>query len=255
MGAAPSTCNDLLVILRKARSLVLAFLTTAVPCSVFASNPYLEVPAAEEFLRSPAYTYANLDNAQVAAELQKRELPFTLEPGPVRGVRLPGRLTGPLHGVLIHGTSAASEAATSPYEILDGRLALALDDWCRVLATHDIVEVVHYTLYRPPPSSVSSADGLTRHAGGLAIDVGSVRKRDGTWLVVGKEWSPSPGSRTCGPGGRVPESAKGQELLALVCESRDLRIFHYALTPHFNAAHADHLHLEIKPGVKWLLYN
>jgi len=27
------------------------------------------------------------------------------------------------------------------------------------------------------------------------------------------------------------------------------------LTPHFDPAHADHLHLEIKPQVKWFLVN
>jgi hypothetical protein len=27
------------------------------------------------------------------------------------------------------------------------------------------------------------------------------------------------------------------------------------LTPHFDQAHADHLHMEIKPGVKWFLIN
>jgi hypothetical protein len=27
------------------------------------------------------------------------------------------------------------------------------------------------------------------------------------------------------------------------------------LSPHYDGAHADHWHLEIKPGVKWFLVN
>jgi hypothetical protein len=59
----------------------------------------------------------------------------------------------------------------------------------------------------------------TRHPAGLAIDVGLLRKRDGRW------------------------------------ESADLGVFTYVLTPDYNPAHADHFHMEIKPGVKWFLYH
>jgi hypothetical protein len=38
-----------------------------------------------------------------------------------------------------------------------------------------------------------------------------------------------------------------------VCEAKDLRLFHAILTPHFNRAHSDHLHLEIKPDTAWFL--
>lgn len=217
-----------------------------------ASNKYLEVPNESEAVASPAYRYANASDAEVLAALASRQIPHERVNEPTPGVRLPVRLTGTLHGVTIHSTLPPEQRRTSPFEIMDARLALALDDFCRVLAQHEIVELVHFTIYRP---GGGGATAQTRHPGGMAIDVGALRKKTGQWLKVKPHWSARIGAKTCGAGARRLEDAAGRELLSLVCEAADSRLFHYMLTPHFNAAHADHLHLEIKPGVKWFLVN
>jgi hypothetical protein len=93
----------------------------------------------------------------------------------------------------------------------------------------------------------------TRHPAGLAIDVGAFHKRDGTWLSVASHFGGRIGEKTCGEGVRAPDVTQGRELRSIVCESADLGIFTYVLTPHYNAAHADHFHMEIKPGVRWFL--
>jgi hypothetical protein len=85
--------------------------------------------------------------------------------------------------------------------------------------------------------------------------VGLLRKRDGRWLSVAGHFHGKIGDKTCGPGVTSPESADARELRAIVCESSDLGIFTYVLTPNYNAAHADHYHMEIKPGVRWFLYH
>jgi hypothetical protein len=95
----------------------------------------------------------------------------------------------------------------------------------------------------------------TRHPAGLAIDVGGFRKRGGSWISVGWNFQGRLGERTCGEGARVPDSPEARELRSIVCEAFDLGIFTYVLTPNFDAPHADHLHMEIKPGVKWFLYH
>jgi hypothetical protein len=221
-----------------------------------ASNKHLEVPADAEATAAAAYRYANATDAQVLAELAARRIPHERINPPPAGVRLPLRLTGPLSGVNVHSTLPPEQRQKSPFEIMDARLALALDDLCRILAQHEIVELVHFTIYRPPGGeSDGSGAAQTRHPGGMAIDVGALRKKTGQWLTVKKHWSPAIGAKTCGPGARKLEQEPGRELVSLVCEAADRRVFHYMLTPHFNAAHADHLHLEIKPGVKWFLVN
>ncbi len=224
--------------------------------TVAASNKYLELPPLAEVARSPAHHYANLTNEEALAELKARGVPFAPLTTAQPGVRLPGRLTGRLHGVWIHSVLPEEQRATTPFEILDGRLALALDDFSKILARHDVVEVVHFTMYRPARTTPDDKNAPQfRHPGGLAIDVGAMKKRSGHWLAVGPHWPSLIGGKTCGAGARSLLARRGRELMSIVCEASDQRIFTYTLTPHFNQAHADHLHMEIKPGVKWFLVN
>jgi len=219
-----------------------------------AADPHLEVPPAAVAEQSRAYSYANLSDDRALAELARRGLPYTRIDETVPGVRTPVRLSGPLHGVNIHSALPKEVRATTPFEILDARLALALDDFCEILAHHDVVGVVHFTIYRPNDSSSPEKNGgLPRHPGGMAIDVGGLRKRGGSFLTVLSDWPSAIGARTCGAGARKILGRKGRELMSILCEAADSRLFNVMLTPHFNRAHRDHVHLEIKADVKWFL--
>jgi hypothetical protein len=221
-----------------------------------ASNKYLEIPADSHATHSRAYRYANMGDDEALSEVRRRGIPFQPAKPPLPGVRTPIRLAGPLHGVSIRSTLPKEQRAKSPFDILDARLALALDDFCRILSHHDVVEIVHFTIYRPAATLAPDPNvAQTRHPGGMAIDVGALRKRNGDWLAVGPHWPSMIGAKTCGRGGRSLRDRRARELLSIVCETADQRIFHYMLTPHFDTAHADHFHLEIKPGVKWFLVN
>ncbi|MBL8742448.1 MAG: extensin family protein [Myxococcales bacterium] len=369
---------------------------------------FLEVPPRDEVVQSAAYRYANMSNEDAFAELDRRGIPY-VKVAPIGGVRAPIRLKGRLHGVDIHSSLSPEERKESMFEVLDARLALALDDFTVILAKHDIVEVVHYTMYRPnapspaelaaaaaaaekaekeaaktkkadakgkkakpdakqepkrpaaaakhaapaapekpkkaldgkgakpskgdarPSNSTGSKkkEGLekdvsfdldehadhddedllhtcraglakgapqkkiataqkpqtsrkqgsrkpaktrvlpkseehahgkwappgTRHPAGLAIDVGILKRQDGTQLNVASHFLGKIGERTCGDTARVPESADARELREIVCEARESEVFTYALTPNFNADHFDHFHFEIKPQVEWFLYH
>lgn len=228
----------------------------AIAGSALADNKFLEIPSQDEARATRAFHYANLTDEEAQAELEARGIRYERAKPPLPGVRFPIRLDGPMHGVTIRSVLPPEERKDSPFEILDARLALALDDFCRILAAHDVVEVVHFTMYRPPTKTPQDRNGpQTRHPGGLAIDVGALRKRSGEWLAVGPHWPASLGSKTCGAGARKLDGRKGRELMSIVCEASDQRIFHYMLTPHFDEHHADHLHLEIKPKVLWFLVN
>ncbi len=221
-----------------------------------ASNKYLEIPPEKEAEASRAYRYANLTNDQAYAELDRRRVPYTQTKAPLPGVQAPIRFTGKVRGIDLHSVLPPDDRKSSYFEILDARLALALDDFLKVLAQHDVVEVVHYTMYRPPTSNPSDPKKpQTRHPGGMAVDIGALRKKNGLWLVVGSHWPAAIGARTCGAGMRKIKNRRGRELRSILCEAADQRIFHYMLTPHFDAAHHDHWHLEVKPAVKWFLVN
>lgn len=240
----------------KAASIALVLTWLGVTSIANAANKYVERPPLGQVQVAPAYVYANMTNAEAYAELARRHIHYRPARPPTHGVRAPIRLTGPLHGVTIHSSLPEAERRTSYYEILDARLALALDDFCAILALHDIVELVHFTIYHPPGRKIKNPGAPQfRHAAGLAIDVGALRKRDGQWLTVAEAWPAAVGAKTCGHGGRHFKRLHSRELLSIVCEAADERLFTYMLTPDFNSAHADHFHLEIRPNVKWFLVN
>lgn len=142
---------------------------------------------------------------------------------------------------------AASAAKTPAPSAAEGKLGSAARPKSGPVAHRDPHPGgLHQTTWAPPG---------TRHPAGLAIDVGLVHKKDGRWLSVAQNFHGYIGARTCGEGAFVPEAPEARELHALVCEASDKSVFTYVLTPDYNAAHADHFHMEIKPGVRWFLYH
>lgn len=250
----PASAMPTRLLTRASAALAVAALLVARPSP--AANKYLEIPGTSVVTESRAHYYANLSNEEAFAELDRRGIEYARVKKRMPGVRAPIRLRGKLHGVHVHSVLPERQRATTPFEILDARLALALHDFCRILSHHDVVEVVHFTMYRPAPDDKEDPNApQTRHPGGLAIDVGALKKRNGDWLAIGPHWPASIGSKTCGDGARKLISRRGRELVSILCETADQRVFHYMLTPHFDGAHHDHWHLEIKPGVKWFLVN
>lgn len=202
----------------------------------------------------PAQRYGRLDRDTCEAELESRGVPF-VPVGEARGVLAPVRLTGPLRGVSFHTGAPASQRSSSPWEIVDCRLALALDDFALLLSTHDVVDVLHYSIYRPPTPGrdpVARGQIASRHAGGLAIDAASFTKRDGSKLDVEHDFHGRIGAPPCGPGaGPVPATVEAMELRQIVCEAAEAKLFNVALTPDYNWAHRNHFHLEVAAGVRW----
>lgn len=203
---------------------------------------------------APNMRYAALDRAQCEAELKTRAVPFVAGEA-TSGVMDPVRISGPLHGVSIHSALATSERDHSPSTIFDCRLVLAVDDFAAFAATKGIVEMVYFGAYRP-----QSAYGCTakyagqQHCAGLAVDVGTFKKADGTVLSVEKDFHGKVGNPTCGPTARrTTITPSSTELWSLVCDTADRAIFNVMLTPNYNAQHFNHVHLEITPDAAWML--
>lgn len=201
---------------------------------------------------TPAVKYAAMSADECEAELGNRNIGFTKEEH--RGVFDPIRLTGTLHGVEFRTDQSDLKREDSPYEVLDCRLALALDDFSKILAAHDIVQVRHYSMYRPPPKSWADARIGAQHNGALAIDAGRFTKKDGSTLDVLKDFHGRIGDKTCGDGAgpRKPD-ANSKELRDILCTAVDQHLFNVVLTPDFNRPHRNHFHLEVMANVKWFL--
>jgi hypothetical protein len=202
---------------------------------------------------TPAMRYGRLDRATCEAELHRRQIAFT-PVADARGVLAPVRLNGPIRGVTYHSSLPASQRATSPYEILDCRLVLALDDFSAILAKHDIVEVIHFSVYRPPSARFAPGRLGHQHDGALAIDAGWFKRKDGTTLQVERDFHGRIGASTCGPGtGPSPATPDATALRSIVCEAATAHLFNVELTPDYNWQHRNHFHLEVTPSVRWFL--
>ena len=187
-----------------------------------------------------------MDAPTCERELRARGVHFEKAPEQ-RGVLLPVRLTAPVRGVTYRTALAERARKTSPYEITDCRLALALDDFAKILSAHDIVEVIHYSMYRPPsPRSLAPGALGTRHSGALAIDAGSFIKKDGSKIDVEKDFHGGIGQRACGV--TPPTDPRAKELREIVCGAASAHLFNVALTPDYNWQHRNHFHLEVTAG-------
>lgn len=210
---------------------------------------------------APASRYGRLSQAECEAELGKRGVPFKRE-GETRGVLAPVRLTGPLRGVTFHSALPPERRVKEPWDIVDCRLALALDDFAQILARHDVVDVVHFSAYRPPvvrrgapgQDPAAAAPPSRQHGGALAMDAAVFVKKDGTKLAVEKDFHGRIGAPTCGAGAAPwPATPEAAALRAIVCEAADQRLFNVLLTPDYNWAHRNHFHLEVAVGASYFL--
>ncbi|HEU4726368.1 MAG TPA: extensin family protein [Kofleriaceae bacterium] len=200
---------------------------------------------------TPAVRYARLSQGDCEAELAQRHIEFVREAA--TGVMAPVRLTGPLHGVVFRTDGKDAVRATSPYEIADCRLVLALDDFAQILESHDIVEVRHYSMYRPPRHWPEDKIG-SQHDGALALDAGRFIDRAGKVLDVDHDFHGRIGARTCGDGAAPrPATPDALTLREILCQAVERRLFNVVLTPNYNRPHHNHFHLEVMAGVGWFL--
>lgn len=146
------------------------------------------------------------------------------------------------------GISIYNGNPDSPTNILDCRLALALLAWAPVLRELDIVGIRHMSMYRKG-GRVATTGQPSGHAYGMAIDVGYFKMRSGAQLEILKDWgNRARGSNPCRT--RMLDDAEARVLRHVTCQAAKKQIFQVILTPHYNRAHRNHLHLELKPGTE-----
>ena len=112
------------------------------------------------------------------------------------------------------------------------RMALALDRLSVVLEQAGVVEVEHVGTYNC--RGVAGGGRLSAHGQGRAIDIRAFERATGAPVTVEGDWS-----------GRNRESRAFLHTLAERIQAAG--IFSVVLTPDHNAAHKNHLHLEIAP--------
>jgi hypothetical protein len=203
---------------------------------------------------APNMRYAALDLDHCEAELRERGVPF-VRGEPTAGVSEPERLRGPMHGVFISTGAPKAIQERSPSEIFDCRLVLALDDFTALAAQRGVVRMMHLSAYRPKKANGCTAKypGL-QHCAALAVDIARFELAGGGAWDVQKDFHGRIGIATCGPTAQPPAPTPASTALwGLVCDTAARGIFNVMLTPNYNAAHFNHLHVEITPDAEWMM--
>lgn len=190
---------------------------------------------------------ASDDEAACYAQLADAGVSFERVPrARASGVDWPIKLSGAIQGVRVYGGKK-----DAPTNYLDCRLALALADWAPLLSRAGVVGLQHYSMYRRN-GTVGQSSKVSGHALGRAIDVAFFDLRDGRRLSVLDDWKNR--ARGAAPCEVASTTAAEKTMRDLVCEAAERELFRMVLTPHYNAAHGNHLHLEIGPdhGGSWI---
>lgn len=215
-----------------------------------------------DWAKHPSAQHGAMTAQQCLAELDRRGVAYAVEKASP-GVLAPVRLTRDVAGVVYRTAAPAKERETGPHDVFDCRLVLSLAGWSKILVDHGIDEVLMYSAWRPPPPKWPEGKLGTRHPGALAIDAyrfgkklaPGKKEKDREWLDVARDFSGKIGAPSCGAGALPPRSRSkaARELRAIVCAAADAHLFTTILTPNYDRAHYNHLHLEVTPEVKWHL--
>ena len=217
-----------------------------------------EVPPVAERMKGDASRFANLSVGECREQLKLTgQLGKAFKKnGPTNGVALPLRFIGPLEDVTFQVPSQKV-----PYGVIDCRQALLWLQLLPILQEHEIVKVRIDNFYRN--RARLGRGKKSQHAYALASDVVSFTLKDGRELNILHDFFGSRGEPPCGPRASIhphknatKEQIEGSiRLRNLVCEFGRMGAFHHILTPNYNRAHENHLHLDIKRDNKWFSLN
>jgi hypothetical protein len=132
-------------------------------------------------------------------------------------------------------------------------LAVALGRLGALLREMGVTEVNHYGTYNCRLIAGTTCS-LSQHGLGLAIDIASFKRADGSTVSILNDWEPAQSIaievRRDNPCrfDYTPATEKGRWLYDLVHRMCDERIWSIILTPNYNAAHDNHLHVDLTAG-------
>ena len=213
--------------------------------SARAAQPFVAPPLVAPL--GSGRTIANLSSDACLAILRGNGVLFdVLDAEDAPGVETPIRLRGPLGGVTI---APRNDPQRSPHAIVDCRLAVALLTWAPTLRAAHVNEIEHYSAYRAN-ARIGGRGAVSGHASGMALDAALFHTDEGAVFDVLVDWADrTRGEAPCTP--RDDEPPGSQLLRGVICAAVHADLFQVVLTPHHDAAHQNHVHLELRPGVDW----
>ncbi len=139
------------------------------------------------------------------------------------------------------GFRASSQSGSKLKMKMNCEFAHAVADMAELLAKKGVVEVVHYGTYNC--RYISGTKTLSQHSFANALDVAGLKTKDGAYHSVLKDWE---------KGVAKPKTTSGQLLRWFADTMYAKHVFNIILTPEYNAAHANHFHVDMTAG-SWFM--
>jgi len=212
-----------------------AWTATTEGMEVAPDAPTEELDATAKGGLKPSRVAHGVSKAACLRELRRLQIPFRVATGKrrKRSIWLPVELTGPVQGV----TFKALYWKRPP--LVDCQFAIGLHRAAGVLKKHGVTKLLYTSTYRPPPRRRWRRVG--HHPQGMAMDVNEIVMKNGTKLVMLKDWEKFYG----GPGncvGRV-KTQKGALLRRLTCALEKAHVFKRIISPDSDHPHRNHWHI------------
>ncbi len=140
---------------------------------------------------------------------------------------------------VMHGVSFRySELTREPTRLYAScPLALALDTLAEYLAGRGVTDVTHLGIYNC--RVIAGTDNLSEHGLANAFDLAGLKLSTGEEYVILGDWE---------TGKLQPVTAAGRFLRDVAEDMYSSWTFHIILTPDYDAAHANHLHMDLTEG-------
>jgi len=203
-------------------------------------NNLYELPAEGEgnILGLSSSEIIDLNKEQCSFVLKEYDVKFEhLEP--TKNVNIPIQLLSPIGGI-----SYRHKFDSEKFSIMDCRLAVALVGWTPVLKKNAINQVIHLRAYSPG-ARVGGGMKVSAHNFAMGIDAETFVRENAEPLVVNDDWKDRRrGADPCKPSASVESPSQGT-LRNIACDTSAMDVFSVILTPHYNRAHYDHLHLDL----------
>lgn len=157
-------------------------------------------------------------------------------------VKYPVQILSPIAGIRYTHTRRSKK-----YSVMDCRLVVALVGLGPVLKEFKVTDVYHMRTHTNG-ARVGGKGRTRRHHWALAIDIARLVTVDGENMDVKRDWADRrKGADPCVA--QDSDSKKHKTSRRLICKTAQQDIFHWILTPHYNKAHYDHFHVEIRENI------
>ena len=162
-------------------------------------------------------------------------------------VTYPVQLLSPVSGITYRHTGRSKK-----HSIMDCRLVVALIGMGSVLQNHNVESIEHMRTFTQG-ARVGGNGRISGHNYALAIDVSEITTSDGKKYNVYKDWKDRR-YRVEPCKAQQDDDQKQAFLRKVICDIANQDIFHWIFTPHYNKAHYDHFHIEIRNGESGLVF-